>query len=86
MVIRVLVSVSFIQVIARIRFSGFPDYYKLDTKTGWEEIRWTFPDQKIERRMERGQVTKRTGRVTDNFDCFILPPKTLLLLIIFFYV
>lgn len=34
MVIRVLVSVSFIQVIARIRFSVFPDYYKLDTKTG----------------------------------------------------
>ena len=71
-----------IKVIARIRFSVFPDCYNLDTKTGCEEIRWTFADQKIERRMERGQVTERTEKVRDNFECFILPLEMLLLLIL----
>ena len=78
-------KVSFFQFIAQIRCSVFFDYCNLDTKTGYEEIRWTFPDQKIERRMERGQITKRIEKVTDNFHCFILPLIKIFFFFFFFF-
>lgn len=52
-------------------FTAFLDHINLVIRTGYEETRWTFPDQKTEKRMERDQDIKEGKKVIYLCSCAV---------------
>ena len=52
-------------------FTAFLDRINLVIRTGYEETRWTFPDQKTEKIMERDQDIKEEKKVICHCSCAV---------------